>query len=517
LTDPSRAVFLSYASQDAEAAQRLCEALRAARIEVWFDRSELRGGDLWDQKIRREIRDCALFVAVISQHTQQRLEGYFRREWKLAVECTHDMAEQKPFLMPVVVDGTGDKEAIVPDLFRAVQWTRVPGGMTSAAFVERVQRLLAPEESAAPAPTPAHGAVAGSKALGPRHRRWLYGAAVPALLLALGYLGLAPLNRSRSGSPQATSIAVLPLVNESGEVSQQYFSDGISEDLITALSRFPGLKVIGRTSAFQFKDTKEDSRSIGVKLGVAHLLVGSVRRSGDMVRVSTELIDTADGSTQWSEHYDRPYGDLFALQDEITRAVTATLRAKLLPGEAASAQSERPPGGGLEAYNAMLQGRFYSFKNTEADMRAAINYYTQATQLDPRYALAWSRLSLAQIGLGEQFLSAPQARVAYAKAREEAERALALAPDLAMAHNARGSVLQIVDLDWRGAEAEYRRAVALAPNDGEMIFALGNLLATYGKIEQAIDLTRRGARDRAVALELVQLPRLVFLGARSLR
>ena len=137
--------------------------------------------------------------------------------------------------------------------------------------------------------------------------------------------------------------------------------------------------MIGRTSAFQFRDSKEDSRSIGAKLGVAHLLEGSVRKSGDMIRVSAELIDTADGSTQWSERYDRPYKDLFALQDEITRAVAGALKTKLLPGEHAAAQSERPPSGSLEAYNALLQGRFYASRDTEADVRKAIEFYTQAT------------------------------------------------------------------------------------------------------------------------------------------
>jgi TolB-like protein len=214
-----------------------------------------------------------------------------------------------------------------------------------------------------------------------------------ALLLALGYFGLERLNRSTPSAPGA-SIAVLPLTNESGEASQQYFSDGISEDLITALSQFPGLKVIGRTSAFKFRDSKEDSRSIGAKLGVAHLLEGSVRKSGDMIRVSAELVDTADGSMQWSERYDRPYKDLFTLQDEITRAVAAALRTKLLPGEQAAAQSERPPSGSLEAYSAMLQGRFYFLRFTEADLHKAIKSFTGATELDPGYALAWTELSL---------------------------------------------------------------------------------------------------------------------------
>ena len=147
MTEPSHAVFLSYASQDAQAAQKICDALRAAGIEVFLDQSELGGGDVWDQKIRREIHDCALFIPIVSQHTQERLEGYFRHEWKLAIERTHHMAEQKPFLVPVVVDGTRDQEALVPDALRAVQWTRLPAGETPQAFVERIQRLLSPETS----------------------------------------------------------------------------------------------------------------------------------------------------------------------------------------------------------------------------------------------------------------------------------------------------------------------------------------------------------------------------------
>src|SRR6516225_9367196 len=134
---PTGAVFLSYASQDQEAAQRICMALRAAGIEVWFDQSELRGGDVWDQKIRRQIHDCVLFIPIVSQHTQERLEGYFRHEWKLAIERTHHMAEQKAFLVPVVIDGTRDQEALVPDAFRAVQWTRLPNGETPPEFVAR--------------------------------------------------------------------------------------------------------------------------------------------------------------------------------------------------------------------------------------------------------------------------------------------------------------------------------------------------------------------------------------------
>jgi Tol biopolymer transport system component len=151
MTESSKAVFLSYASQDTQAAQRICEALRAAGIEVWFDQSELRGGEAWDRQIRKQIHTCALFVPIISAHTQARLEGYFRREWKLAADRTHDMAEERAFLVPVVIDDTSERYASVPDKFRDVQWTRLPAGDTSPAFIERVSRLLAAHEPPATA------------------------------------------------------------------------------------------------------------------------------------------------------------------------------------------------------------------------------------------------------------------------------------------------------------------------------------------------------------------------------
>src|SRR6516165_2465614 len=132
------AVFLSYASQDAEAARKICAGLRAGGIEVWLDQSELRGGDAWDRQIRAQIHDCVLFIPLISQHTQERLEGYFRLEWKLAVERAHHMAEQKAFLVPVVIDSTRERDALVPDSFRDVQWTHLPGGEPVPAFVTRV-------------------------------------------------------------------------------------------------------------------------------------------------------------------------------------------------------------------------------------------------------------------------------------------------------------------------------------------------------------------------------------------
>ncbi len=366
VTEPSHAVFLSYASQDAEAAQKICDALRAVGIRVWFDQSELRGGDIWDQKIRSEVRECELFIPVISANTMSRREGYFRLEWDLADQRTHMMARDRTFIVPVSLDATAEAGADVPDSFHRAQWTRLPGGDASLAFVERVRRLLDPALPDAGARVGAVGAPLAVRRPFPRPRTTAFLAIGAVAIAVLGYLGLGRLLGSKALVQGATanSIAVLPLTNESGDASQQYFSDGLSEDLITALSQFPGLKVIGRTSAFRFRDSKDDSQTIGAKLGVAHLLEGSVRNAGDQVRVSAELIDTSDGSTQWSERYDRPYKDLFGLQDDLTRAVAGALRAHLIPREDVSAQqTDRPPSGGLDAYNAVLEGKYHCARN----------------------------------------------------------------------------------------------------------------------------------------------------------
>ena len=380
----------------------------------------------------------------------------------------------------------------------------------SPAETESLEGLAPVKDESQPVPSPKSDAGEGAK----RRNGLRYGLILIALLVLAGaswwFFSYPARERARAApaahappasgpietsnvvfAPPAHSVAVLPFVNMSGDKKQEYFSEGISEDLITALSQFPGLKVIGRISSFQFRDSNEDSRSIGAKLGVAHLLEGSVRRSGDVVRVSADLVSTADGSAQWSERYDRPYKDLFALQDEITRAVAGALWTKLLPGEHAAAQSERPPSGSLEAYNAFLQGVFYVSRDTEADLRKAIEFYTQATELDPRYALAWSGLSRAWTGLSEAFLEGAAAQEAYAKARAAAERALTLSPELAAAHLARGWLLLRGDFDWRGAQAEFRRAMELAPNDGDAKFQLGIGLAAFGEGEQAIELMRQ--------------------------
>jgi TolB-like protein/tetratricopeptide (TPR) repeat protein len=327
-----------------------------------------------------------------------------------------------------------------------------------------------------------------------------------ALLLAFGggllwRIAVAPPNTAAAdaANPLATSstpipdksIAVLPLTNESGEKDQQYFSDGLSEDLITALSQFAGLKVIGRNSSFQFRDTKLPSAALGQALGVAHLLEGSVRRAGDVVRISAMLVNAADGSTVWSQHYDRSYKDLFALQDDITRAVADALRAKLLDGGGAVVQNEHPPSGSLDAWNAYSRGRFHDRKINPADAHTAIGFFEQAIALDPHYARAYASLALTWTTLAGTFLSGEEQRQAYAKARAAVDEALRLDPNVAVAHAARGLLLQWMDFNWTGALAEYQRAVELAPGDGPSRFSLARLLGTLGHTQEAIAMLRQ--------------------------
>lgn len=284
------------------------------------------------------------------------------------------------------------------------------------------------------------------------------------------------------------SIAVLPLAN-AGEQDQQFFADGLSESLIIALSQAPQLKVIGRNSAFQFRDSKSDSASIGRKLGVAHLLEGSVQHAGDAVRISLELIDAADGRTLWSQRYDRPYTDLFKLQDEITSAVAAALKAKLLPANVMAKQSDRPPSGNLDAYDAYLRGMQNMYQGNWPKM---IEYQTKATRLDPGYAAAWAQLTVAMTATGErQTWGSAEAKNAFAAAHSAAETALRLAPELGLAHGALGNLRYTENMDWQGALAELGRALRLAPDSGQIHGGYSRVLASIGRLREAIEHRQR--------------------------
>ena len=486
VTEPSHAVFLSYASEDAPAAQRIDEALRAAGIEVWFDKSELRGGDVWDQKIRHQIHDCALFIPIVSQHTQERLEGYFRHEWKLAIERTHHMAEQKAFLIPVVVDSTRDEEAFVPDAFREVQWTRLPAGETPPEFVARIQKLLSGESGHLPTMTQKPAAVTSR-----RSSRLI--AAVLAVVLAAvaAYLIVEKpwTVKSVAFAPPPHSIAVLPFVNMSGDKEQEYFSDGLTEELLNSLARINELQVAASTSSFSFKGKDTDLGTIARKLNVAALLEGSVRRSPHTVRVTAQLINSATGFHLWSESYDRAPGDVLMLQTEIANAVASALKVTLLSEVAPRLElgETRNPA----AFDAYLRAYKASVNySSAADVQATIAMYTKAIELDPHYALAFAKRSIVLARYAGEFAAGDAIRENFDKAEADARQAMTLAPGLAEGHLALAIVLED-QLEFATASKEHEKAVALAPGNAQVIGNYGLFAVLMGRAAAGVAALRR--------------------------
>jgi adenylate cyclase len=498
VTEPSHAVFLSYASQDAEAAQRISAALRAAGVEVWFDQSALRGGDVWDQTIRKQIKACVLFIPVISRHTHQRDEGYFRLEWKLAVDRSHLMATNKTFLLPVVIDDTREDDENVPDRFREIHWTRLPGGETPSTFVERVQRLVSPHPSTGSTTTLSAAAPVSAAALevGARFSRPKRAAATLVAVIALASLAYFAVDEfakqralppATAGTPaiEERSIAVLPFADLSEKHDQEFFADGMAEELLDLLSQVPDLRVPARTSSFYFKGRSDDITTIAQKLRVAHLLEGSVRRSGERIRVTAQLIRADNGYHLWSKTYDRVDKDVFEVQDEIASAVVSALKAQLIPTQPLASRHRTDSS---EAYTEYLLGNQLRARDTPESNRRALDAYRRAVALDPQYAAAYAGISdaewrVADMDTGES--------AAYQRSLEAAERAISLAPNSADGYWARGALRMSYDYDWTDAEADLRRALELDPNDVRAQLDYGFLLAAIGRTGEALDVMRK--------------------------
>jgi eukaryotic-like serine/threonine-protein kinase len=282
------------------------------------------------------------------------------------------------------------------------------------------------------------------------------------------------------------SIAVLPFVDMSERKDQEYFSDGLSEELINHLSHSAGLKVIARTSSFQFKGRNEDVRSIAGKLGVAHLLEGSVRKAGDEVRVTTQLIRASDGVQLWSQAYDRNLADIFKVQDEIAERVAKALNATL-------AIVDRPVGeaSDVEAYNLVLEGNYYKARRGKANVESAIELYERAIDTRPNYALAWARLASAYFNL-EEARGTPSAED-NAKIVRALDRAIRLDPNLVWAYYTRAGFEMAIKWDWAAARADHERIRALDPGNTYLLSsALGDLALVSGHLAEAVEHYERG-------------------------
>jgi TolB-like protein/Tfp pilus assembly protein PilF len=317
----------------------------------------------------------------------------------------------------------------------------------------------------------------------------------PLLLLAVliaGYL-LERRSHPKPATPDSSSIAVLPFVNLSSDKENEYFSDGLTDDLINALTQVRGLRVVARGSAFQFKGKNPDIRAVGRQLNVAAVLEGSVQRSGDRLRITAQLSSVADGYHVWSETYDRRLADVFAVQDEISRAIVGALEVRVAgdPSRRLVQSSTQD----LEAYSLYLEGRFHLNKWLPEGARKGIEYFAQAIAKDPAYAPAYAGMADCYTWLGV-FGWSP-ARQAMPQARQAANHALQLDETLAAAHVSLGYVKALYDWDWLGADREFKRALELSPGDADVHFAYSvTYLTPLGRLDQAL-----AEIERALALD----------------
>jgi len=306
------------------------------------------------------------------------------------------------------------------------------------------------------------------------------------------------------------SIAVLPLVNESGDPKDEYFSDGLSEELIAALAQISGLKVIGRSSSFRFKDRKEAPKTIGEKLGVSTLLDGTVRKQGDRVRIVAALVNATDGIQLWTRTFDRELKDIFAVQEEIATAVAESLKVTLLGSQDRPAQ--RGAASNVEAHNAYLQGHFHFQRRNLEDYRKAVGYFDQAIRLDPDYALAYTERSEAWSFIGDL---TGQHEPAWSNARSDAEKAVAIAPSLAEARAALGWVRFFID--WKFAEGitELKRAKELSPANPTANDLLARAILYLGRLDEAERQTRHAVElDPLSVIAQGNLARVLFFAGK---
>lgn len=283
------------------------------------------------------------------------------------------------------------------------------------------------------------------------------------------------------------SVAVIPFLNLTADPDNEYFADGITEDVIAHLSRIRALKVISRTSVMPFKKRGQSLREIGATLGATTLLDGSVRRIGDRVRIVAELIDAETDRHLWAETYDRQLTDIFSIQTDVALHIAAALQAELSPDE--QTRVEKEPTHDLQAYQLYLKGRHAFIGFTPESLRRAVGYFGRATERDPSYAMAYANLAMAYAELAEAGAVAPD--VARPRAMQAAQHALRLDPDLGEAHTAMGHLMSIWEFDWAGAEAEFRRAIELCPSSADAYDLYGRMCGALERFDEALYLQRR--------------------------
>jgi TolB-like protein len=444
-------VFVSYASQDAAVAHEAVEILERQAIGCWIAPRNVIAGAHYADAIITAITGARALVLVLSDAAMT--SKHVGKEIERASSKGRSIIALRMSVAPL------------PPAFEYFlsesQWIEVgAGGVAGVAskLTEAVRTHLQPS-SATSVPQVRSGPPVASPPAAARRRSWLLAGGAVLLILTLAYVAMgrlqsakpliehgpgAAVNAVADHAPVSSdkSVAVLPFVDMSEQHDQDYFSDGLSEELIDHLAHIPDLRVIARTSAFAFKGKNEDVRSIATKLGVTNVLEGSVRKVGSKLRIAAQLIRASDGAHVWSDTYNRNLSDIFKLQDEISTTVANALNVALNVNDAARAKPVSRGTTNIDAYKLMLQGTFYFWRGDAGDNQRAIDLFRQSLALDPHYALAWAKLGRAYAWEG---FSAELPAEAAANGRDAVQRALAIDPNCAEAYYARGNIARLVD------------------------------------------------------------------------
>jgi TolB-like protein len=510
--DAVRPVFVSYASQDVVVAHRICAALEAAGLRCWIAPRDVRAGEPYAAAIVEAINSCRMLVLVLTQS---------------AVDSPHVLREverassKKRSVLSIRLDA-----AILPPeleyFLSANHWLEASSGTIESVFPALIESVRGRDGShIGVVPAAAHSSGSAPTAARAVGSSWLTRALIVLgviVVAALGYLLVDKLGQSKHGTtaapvtstpnapsaaavgggsatsafaPPPHSIAVLPFVNMSGDPKQDYFSDGLSEELLNSLSSVRDLRVAARTSSFFFKGKEVDLADVAHKLNVGAVLEGSVRKDGEHVRITAQLINAETGFHIWSHTYDRDLKDILKLQTEIATAVTTSLQATLMADTAATIElggSQNP-----KAFDAYLRAKNAGNNSTDRDTALnAIATYDEAIRLDPNFAKAYASKSMAENGFAEYYGLGNEIREHFQRARAAAERALELAPELGEAHSAFALVLAHGFYEFKQALAEHERALALSPNDPGVLLRAGWFFADIGRSDTGAAMARRG-------------------------
>jgi adenylate cyclase len=460
-------VFVSYASQNAAVANSIVENLEQHGLKCWIAPRDVKPGARYADAIVRAINEAKAVVLVMSGSAVG--SSHVGREIERA-------ASKHRKIIAFRIDAAPLNHALEYFLSES-QWIDVPQLGMPAALV-KLAEAVGHVSTTSPRAVP-------SRRSGGAAKRVAIAAAVVigvCAAAAIGFHGTPGRKGIQSPAVAAIidkSIAVLPFTDMSEKKDQEYFADGMAEEIIDLLVKIPGLKVISRTSSFQFKGKTEDLRSIATQLSVAYVLQGSIRKSGDRLRVTAQLINSRDGTHLWSQTYDRGLSDVLKMQDEIAIALVRALQIEV-SGEGIGS---RPALRNTDAYTLYLQGRHAADRFDQPSEEQAIGDFDRVLELDPSFAPAELGLSGAYFTAGLYGFMPPT--IAFEKARQAAQRALTLDPNLAMAHAWLGDIHRNYDWDWPAADRELKQALALAPTDGNILFFAPGQSLSMGRWDEA--------------------------------